>query len=144
MRLSVVSSFAVFLVGIVYIHAQNADFLDSATDPAFILQVVGAFLQGRCWNFYSSDARYPTMPNRDDYQDRLFLPQDAQNFIPHKTDGPLSMRGIFHLQIPDMVPEIVTFYDTNEGGGLGLPLQGNPPSRRQRIMSQGVRSVFLQ
>lgn len=118
--------------------AQDADFLDVTDDPLFIAQVVFTFLQGRCWNFYSQGVRYPEMPNRDDYDDITFPAADVQQHLPRQTTGPASLQGLFHLQIPDMVPEVVSFADTNEGGGLGLPLAGSPPQRRVRIMSEGV------
>lgn len=141
MQLSSISFLVLIFASVVsFIDAQTeTDFLAAATTPGFIFRAALTFLQGRCLNFYSQDFRNPGMPNRDDYTDVFFLPSDARNFIPLKADGPPQMQGLFHLQIPDMVPEIVSFYDSNEGGGLGQPLQGNPPSRLQRLMSQAVR-----
>lgn len=119
--------------------AQDADFLSVTDDPVYIARVAWLFATGRCWNFYSQSYRYPDLPNRvDGYEDVTFNANEVQNHLPRQTTGPESLRGLFHLQIPDMVPEVVSFFDSNEGGGLGLPLAGSPPQRRVRIMSQGV------
>lgn len=127
------------VVGLLSILLCPVSAVIEAVSPAIVVELGLSMLTGNCRNFYREGTRWPNLPRRDDYDDIIFEAGDVLRNIRFQTDGPVNMRGMFWLKIDGDVPEVVSFDETNEGGGaLGEPLAGTPLRRRMRIMSNRV------